>query len=269
MSDTSNEIETRLRTIGLTKYEIRAYLGLLHHGDLSAEELKDITGIPLARIYDTMDQLSTMGLINILAGRPRKFRVIVPQHAFAQLQQSKKEETIIKLEDFNANCSKISTLIEGIYLERHTHLSPDELLEPFFSLEEAEIQTKEMVESATKEIFIFSRLFYWYDIVEDTLNYKIKNGVSVKIIMQESNDPKAKRILNKLHKNGIEVKVVPEDATLVRGTIIDNKQVLFVIWASSPQEDTKKIYRPLYSENLGIIQIISNNFNWLWNLEDR
>ncbi|MCG3217550.1 MAG: TrmB family transcriptional regulator [Candidatus Heimdallarchaeota archaeon] len=267
MSDTSNEIETRLRTIGLTKYEIKAYLGLLNHGDLSADELKEITDIPLARIYDTMDQLSTMGLINILAGRPRKFRVVVPQLAFTQLQQSKKEETNTKLEEFNANCSKISTLIEGIYLERHTQLSPDELLEPFFSLEEAEIHTKEMVETAKKEIFIFSRLFYWYDIVEDTLNEKIKNGVSVKIIMQESNDPKANKILDKLRKNDIEVRVVPEDATLVRGTIIDNKQALFVIWASSPQENTKKVYRPLYSENLGIIQIISNNFKWLWNLK--
>ena len=133
-------------------------------------------------------------------------------------------------------------------------------------MEEAEIQTKSMIESAKTEILIFSRLFYWYDLVEETLNEKIKSNVSVKIIMQQSNDQRAKKILNELQQKEIEVRVVPEDATLVRGTIIDNSQALFVIWASSPQENTKKVYRPLYSENPGIIQIISNNFKWLWNL---
>ena len=65
-----------------------------------------------------------------------------------------------------------------------------------------------------------------------------------------------------------EVKTVPEKNIKTRGTIVDKRAVLFVIWASESTEkgEPRKVYRPQYSSNPGIVEVFRASFNYHWDL---
>jgi len=88
----ANELKERLSSLGLSLYEINAYLTLLRGGILTASELVKRSGIPHSRIYDIARKLSEKGLIEIIEGRPRKFKLVDPNIALRVLVEKKKRK---------------------------------------------------------------------------------------------------------------------------------------------------------------------------------
>jgi sugar-specific transcriptional regulator TrmB len=62
-----------LTRLGLTEYEGKTYLALLELGQAKAGEIALRTGIPRNRVYDTLDQLSNLGLAEIILDETRLY----------------------------------------------------------------------------------------------------------------------------------------------------------------------------------------------------
>ena len=91
-----------------------------------------------------------------------------------------------------------------------------------------------------------------------------KQSPRVKIeVLMSTEDDKSKKVAENLLKLGAKVKSLAEGNVLARGTLVDQEQVVFVIWVS-PVPNEKYVYRPHFSSNSGIIEIFSNNFKYLW-----
>lgn len=59
------ELWERLQTFGFTQYEARSYVTLVEHGKLNAYQVSKTSGIPRARIYETLDGLANRGIVMV------------------------------------------------------------------------------------------------------------------------------------------------------------------------------------------------------------
>jgi len=64
-----------LKSFGFTEYEARALHTLLLHGELTAKDVAELSGIPRTSVYDVMAQLEERGLVSS-HGKPLRFRAI-------------------------------------------------------------------------------------------------------------------------------------------------------------------------------------------------
>jgi len=60
---------------GLSRYKSKALVAMIKCGEAKASEISDLSGIPSAKIYSVLDQLTDSGLVEKKPGRPIKYKV--------------------------------------------------------------------------------------------------------------------------------------------------------------------------------------------------
>ncbi len=81
------EIEAMFKHLGLTRYESKALLTLIGNGKCTADRVTSLAGIPLPRVYDTMNSLARRGFVSVSKTRPEVFRAIDPKRLFEILEE--------------------------------------------------------------------------------------------------------------------------------------------------------------------------------------
>ena len=261
MSDTE-ELTLKLKALGLTQYEVKTLITLIALSSSTAEEIHNQTDIPTPRIYDTIDSLEKKGLVRTILGRPMRFEAFNLKKGLDNLFRFIEQEYHDQLEKIESVSREIIALMNDPEYQSRLIIKPDELLEAYSSLEEMQLKTKDIIKKAVREVNIFTNVFYWFDQVKQELNEAKNREVSIRVLMS-TEDEKSKKVAENLLKIGASVRSLSEGNVLARGTLVDQEQVVFVIWVS-PVPHEKYVYRPHFSSNSGIIEIFSNNFNYLW-----
>ncbi len=114
MKENMSLILKSLEALGIKGYEAKAYLELLRIGEETAPKIASRAGIPLPRVYDVLESLCRKGLIEIKAGRPRKYRALPPSIALTRYVRSYIEQ-IMSLND------RIVEELEKLYRTSETH----------------------------------------------------------------------------------------------------------------------------------------------------
>lgn len=86
------EFKEFLKSVKLSNYEIRGYLTLLKTEILNARELGKKARIPIGRIYDVLDRLNELGMIEIQESRPKVYKAVSPITVFNSLVSHYKAE---------------------------------------------------------------------------------------------------------------------------------------------------------------------------------
>ena len=81
------EKEKLFLEIGLTKYEIKAYLELLKYDEVEAKVIYHEAKIPFGKIYSVLDSLARKGFLDVIETTPKKYKAIKPDMAFMQYQK--------------------------------------------------------------------------------------------------------------------------------------------------------------------------------------
>jgi sugar-specific transcriptional regulator TrmB len=81
----------KLRKVGLTEYEARAYLGLLSDHLNTATKLSEKSGVPRTKIYSVLESLAHKGWIRIYSGIPLLFKAVDPQDVFERIKKDYEE----------------------------------------------------------------------------------------------------------------------------------------------------------------------------------
>jgi len=100
-------MELMLRQIGLTEYEVKAYLALLKIEPTTAYKLGKLSGIPTGRIYDVADNLVSKGMFSVLSEKPKYLKAINPKIAVSALLTKKENEWKKSKEQINKIISKL------------------------------------------------------------------------------------------------------------------------------------------------------------------
>ncbi|KAB1187235.1 MULTISPECIES: TrmB family transcriptional regulator [Haloferax] len=93
-----------LTSLSLTDYEARTFVGLLRLGRGSAREVSDVVEVPRSRVYDAVESLHEMGLVDIRYGTPKEFIPVSREttiRKFAVKYEDLTEELSVSLERLN------------------------------------------------------------------------------------------------------------------------------------------------------------------------
>lgn len=164
------KISDSLLNLGLTQYEITAYLGLVGKHPVNGSQLSRKTGIPRARIYDVLHSLRDKGLVVDLDGG--QYAPLPPKELIKRLR-SAFETDISNLED-RIKKSAAPESYEYVWTIR--------------GYEEVMAKARAMIEAAETEVFV--RLFPREGrMLSDELNRAAARGVQIKYISMGGRQP--------------------------------------------------------------------------------
>ena len=258
-------IKEQLRRVGLTSYESEAYLALLQRREVTAEEISKMTSVPITRVYGTLEQLTQKGFARIVESRPKKFHAVSPEEARREYLTQLRRNFETNLLTLGETMGNLQRQVEPIYVESHLQVKAEELLEPLEDLRIMEKRTGDYVQEATEEIMISTALFSWLPKLKTQLRNALARGVSVRILMQLA-DSRVKRPLDDLKNLGAQIRDTADPWHPVRGTLIDNNDLIFVIWAAEEAERhwNPIVYTPNHTKNPGLIRIFRESFLYRW-----
>lgn len=232
---------------------------------MTAEEMSQMTSVPITRVYGTLEQLMQKGFARIVQSRPKMFHAISPEEArrgYLTHLRRNFERNLLTIED---TMRHLQRQVEPIYVESHLQVKAEELLEPLEDLRAMEKRTSDYVQDASEEILISTALFSWLPKLKTDLRSALTRGVRVRILMQLA-DSQVRRHLDDLKKLGAQIKETPDPWHPVRGTLTDDKDLIFVIWAAEESERhwNPIVYTPNHTKNPGLIRIFRESFLYRW-----
>jgi len=261
----AQQLRESLRNAGLTAYESEAYLALLSRRELTAEDVAHLTSIPITRVYGTLEQLMQKGFAKIVQSRPKRFLAVPPAEAkrdyLTQLRQSF-EENLLSIEEIMRTLQR---QIEPIYVESHLQVKAEELLEPLDDLKTMEKRTSEYIDSASNEVLISTALFSWLPKIRVQMRNALRRGVEEKVLLQLPHS-QVRKYLAELTVMGAQIRDTGDPWHPVRGTLVDNSNLVFVIWAAEEAERhwNPIVYTPNHTKNPGLIRIFRESFLLRW-----
>jgi len=205
------------------------------------------------------------GFARIVQSRPKRYHAVPPDQAKREYLTNLRrtfETNLLSIEEIMRGLQKE---IEPLYVESHLQVKAEELLEPLEDLRSMENMTSARVHGATKEVLISTALFSWLPKIKTQLRSALMKGVKVRILMQFAQS-QMRRNLRELSGLGAQVRDTSDPWHPVRGTLIDNKDLVFVIWAAEEVERhwNPIVYIPHHTKNPGLIRIFRESFDFRW-----
>lgn len=108
---TDRELTARLQELGLTKYQSSAYVAAIRAGQARPNDLVDMSDVPQGRIYDVVDDLEEMGLVEIRSRGTGK--VVTAPSPEAVLEDLKRRRIDDITDRIDAISSELQHLHEG------------------------------------------------------------------------------------------------------------------------------------------------------------
>lgn len=259
--DNGKEMEL-LKTLGLSSGESRVYLSLLSkpEGEM-VDKVVIAFGIPAAVAEDSLKSLSDKGLVKISSNR---VEVVQPRTVLQKILGERKKRLESQVAQEATVALELEKLLEPVYWENRLGIRPEEIIEALRDLPEMELRTARILGTAASEVSIFAQTFGWYNRVRESLFQAHDRRVNIRILMMV-NDESTRQRAKELHDLGIQVRHCAEEWYPVRGTLVDDQELVFLVWATRKRDVARPIYyRPSYTKNQGLIRIFRDAFLKRW-----
>jgi len=254
--------EKLLRDLGLSDGEVKVYLQLLRRpqGEM-LDKVVTTFAIPTSEAEDSLKSLADKGLVRIFRN---KVEAVQPRIVAQTLLERRRKTIEAQLAQESSNALALEKMLEPVYWENRMGLRSEEIIEPLRDLADMELHTAQILGNAAKEAVIFAETFGWYDKVREALFQAHDRGVKLRILMM-ANDESTLRRARELQGIGVQVRHCTEEWYPVRGTLVDDQELVFLIWATREREVVRPIYyRPHYTKNTGLIRIFRDAFQKRW-----
>ena len=173
------ELLERLGELGLTEYQSRAYLAAVHLGTGRPNDLAEASGVPQARIYDVIDDLSDRGLVEVHEqSRGKEISAPSPRavlEAFKQRHVDQFAETV-------------DSAIAGLEQFHHEEGRPEGFVTMVATRESALRHVRQAVESAEWWLSLALPVDLYLD-VADEVAAALERGVTVRLVIPEGDGP--------------------------------------------------------------------------------
>ncbi|MEM2341297.1 MAG: helix-turn-helix domain-containing protein [Candidatus Bathyarchaeia archaeon] len=238
----SGETKMMLKEMGLTDYEIRAYLYLLSAGLSTASQISESANIPYSKIYEVLNSLERKGWIKSQEGRPRLYYPKSPREAL--------EETRLRIEDKIRIWQKIVLSdLQPVYEKRGSKEKPDIWI--FRSMPDAIAKIKEMLNNVKSEILVAAPEIMMPLINVLSSMLKDMNTSRIKILIMLSSSIKDSGDLMLLGE------VRFRDEMFGGGIIVDGREVMLILGEVKPSII-------LWSNHLDLVRFAKEYFQHLW-----
>ena len=239
MESQVNQVKFQLTNMGLNEYQASALAHLMYLGETKATIVSKASGVPNARVYGVLDELSQKGLIIVRPGRPALYAPLTPQEVSDALITASREEIrkeLSLIESYRGEFEKVS---EKVFLKAGTSEQRTSLIRIVSVGDVSLEETKKLYKNAKDTLLISTRAMEYFDEVKDELINTMNRGVDVKILMRKpvslSSDDVTKQkdtlsLMKKLLGDNVQIRY--SDVVEIRGCIIDpdsNGKAIFLV----------------------------------------
>ncbi len=243
----NEKLKKAFHKLGLTEYEVRAYLALLQYGEMTANQVSEAADIPYSKVYEVLEGLEEKGWIGSEGGRPAKYHARSISTAL-EISKMSIERDLKKIE--NLLLAELSPISKGLGMrERHDvwilrgELNILSKLKSLLDGCDAELQIA--TPWMNKEIL---------SILLPTLTaLKAKNG-KVQIMLSSS----CNRSLAARLSEYAEVRL--RDQLFGGGAIADSDETMIILGEEGKKHPTLAIW----SDHVGLAKIAKIYFEHLW-----
>ncbi len=256
------EARRAMKELGFSEIECSIYFDLLSKPEGEAIEsiLAHSRGLS-GTAEDAVKGLVDKGLVKI---KSNKLEVSEPKISLSKLQEAKRLEMSREMETVNTTANRLVAILDPQYWEARLGVKPEDLLEPLPSLEEMELQTIRILANSSRDVAISAENFSWFDKVREEIDRGLDRGVRFRVLMKVKDDTTTQR-MEELQRMKILVRESKEEWYPVRGTLCDDRELVFLIWTGRESEvERPKFYRPHYTKNPGMIRVFADAFEKRW-----
>ena len=269
-----DQVKFLLTSMGLNEYQASALSHLLYLGETKATTLSRASGVPNARIYGILDELSKMGLVTIRPGRPALYSPMAPADIASALITDARDEIRRRLsviesysEDFTASAGEI--------FQKAGRVNARVPLLRIVSVGDVSLEeTRRLYQEADETILILTRAMEYYGEVAEGLKEATRRGVSAKILMMAEkslvDDDRMKRdaIIGQIREDladSVEIRV--SDEVNLRGCIVDPEsggRALFLV---------EEVGVPFFlreaaiTSHPGVVKGLASMFDLIWRFD--
>jgi sugar-specific transcriptional regulator TrmB len=260
MSEDSREL---MKKLGFSDGECSIYLTLLSSSrPIPIDKVLMGSGMSTSLAEAAIRTLAERGAVRTVSNA---LEAVDPNVMLSRVLEEKQREMERTLEASEDAASTLRKLLVPKYSESKLGIKPEDIVEPLESLEKMELQTVKIISNAQKEIKIFAETFGWYEKVREELFKAHDRSVKTNVLMLVVDEYTQKRA-RELGSLGVEVRYCAEEWCPVRGTLVDESELVFLIWATRKKGTVNPaFYRPHYTRNPGLIRIFSDAYRTWWN----
>lgn len=255
MSINQNTINA-LKTMGLTDYEIKAYVALTSLISGTATEISEASSVPRSRTYEILKNLQKKGFIEIIQGKPLKFNIVPPQDVFEkakgqineELDQAQTELNII----YENQISQVPAPIWLIY-------GKDKIVK----------KELEIISRAKDSIFIMGGSMFKGELeqLEISLNKAIRKGINIRMITAPYcvTDGEKINISEEIERINCEKRTFP--IPFLKVIIRDKKEMLLIFSKFEDNSVISKTAIGIWNQYTEIVETIAGFYNIIWNMD--
>ncbi|MFC1803770.1 TrmB family transcriptional regulator [Thermoproteota archaeon] len=223
-----NKVKFLLTNMGLNEYQSSTLAHLMYLGETKATTISKSSGVPNARIYGVLDELSQKGLIILRPGRPALYASLTPLEIADALITASREEIRRELNVIEAYREDFEEVSNKVFLKAGTSEQRTRLIRIVSVGEVSLEETKKLYRQAERILLISTRAMEYFDQVKEELQETADKNVEIKVLMRKPGslipDDAAKQEQNleamrALLGDAVQVRFC--DEVEIRGCIID------------------------------------------------
>ena len=246
----SDRVRKALEHVGLTNYEMRAYISLLKPGPQSAQELSQVSGVPYSKIYETLTTLGSKGWVSSDDSRPTIYSAHSPTTGLESVRRTNEE-------NFKNYSKSIVVELEPLYKKSGTSEKPDILV--LSGITNIATRILDMIESCKSEIMI-AMPHVGHELLVATLP-KLRllhdRGVKITILVSDST---TKSTINSMSQ----VAKVTISKNLYGGGIISDSRYVVILLGPDDVKFTSDIVA-IWADHTGLASFAREYFKYLLN----
>ena len=181
-----NQVKFQLTNMGLNEYQASALAHLMYLGETKATVLSKASGVPNARIYGVLDELSQKGLIIVRPGRPALYAPLSPQEISDALITASREELRKELGIIESYRGDFESVSNKVYLKAGAAEQRTSLIRVISVGDVSLEETKKLYRQAKKILMVSTRAMEYFENVKDELQEAVTKGVNIQILMRKS-----------------------------------------------------------------------------------
>lgn len=239
-----------LREVGLSTYEIDAYVALLKGGQMTAIEISRSSSVPYSKIYGVLKSLKEKGWIKSFESRPSNHYPVPPSEAVA-IEKVRFEDRYKSWEQV------IVSELQPLYEKRELVEHPDMLI--LHGQQGITAKLEETLKKATKEIMVAAPEFAKTIVTSATFSLETlqKTRANVKLMV-------AGKTVDWMFLKGLaglgEVRI--RDEMFGGGVIIDGKEAMLFLGEEKPS-------LVIWSNHTGLVRFAREYFQFLWDSSEK
>ncbi len=213
MSD--SQLQEKLSSLGLTRYEASVYLALLERQDFTPTQVASRAQVPRQRIYDVLASLCDRGLcVERHSGRQRLFQAIDPTQALPTLLQIKQRQYEEELLRQRQETEAMVAALGPLYVAGHQRQDPLAYIEVLSEPNRICDRGAQMAQAAQDSICVFFSYpsLISYEEGLQLVQEPLARGLSYRTIYETHSweDPNNRDFIHQCQEWGQQVRFVPE-----------------------------------------------------------